>query len=81
MSDVNTLLAPDLTLKHGTRAAWEEEHRAFLGLLPTLMATHRGQYVAVYKASVIADGPDQVDVAKQAYGRRIRSDLCRAGHE
>jgi len=58
-----------MTLKQGTSSAWEEEHRAFLGLLPTLMATHGGQYVAVYKASVIADGPDQVDVAKRAYAR------------
>jgi hypothetical protein len=69
MSDVNTLPAPDLSLKKSTHAAWEEEQRAFLRLLPTLLDTHRGQYVAVDKGCVVAEGTDQVDVAKQAYAR------------
>jgi hypothetical protein len=67
MSDVTTLPAPDLNLKEATHTAWEEEQRAFLRLLPTLLATHRDQYVAVHKGCVIADGPDQVEVAKRAY--------------
>jgi hypothetical protein len=67
MSDVTTLPAPDLNLKGAAHAAWEEERRAFLRLLPTLLATHRGRYIAVYQRSVIADGPDQVEVAKRAY--------------
>ena len=69
MSDMTTLPAPDLRLKETTPAAWENEHRAFLRLLPALLATHRGQYVAVYHERVIADGPDQVEVAKRAYAR------------
>src|SRR4051812_31869875 len=67
MSDVTTLPAPDLNLKGVTHAAWEEEQRAFLRLLPALLATHRGRYVAVRKGCVIAEGPDQIDVAKRAY--------------
>jgi len=69
MSDVETLPAPDLSLKEATHAAWEEEQRAFLRLLPTLLSTHRGRYVAVYQGCVITEGTDQVDVAKQAYAR------------
>jgi hypothetical protein len=69
MSDVTTLPAPDLNLRGATPAAWDEERRAFLRLLPTLLATHLGQYVAVHRGRVIAEGPDQVEVAKQAYGR------------
>jgi len=69
MSDVTTLPAPDLGLKETTPAAWENEQRAFLRLLPTLLATHQGQYVAVHHGRVIAEGPDQVEVAKQAYAR------------
>ena len=42
---------------------------AFLRLLPTLLATHRGRYVAVHHGCVIAEGPEQVEVAKQAYAR------------
>jgi hypothetical protein len=69
MSDVNTLPAPDLHLQKSIHAAWKDEHGAFLRLIPTLLGTHRGQYVAVHKGCVIAEGPDQVDVAKQAYAR------------
>jgi len=69
MSDMTTLPAPDLSFKEATHAAWEEEQRAFLRLLPTLLATHRGRYVAVHHGCVIAEGPEQVEVAKQAYAR------------
>lgn len=69
MSDMTTLPAPDLSLKEATHAAWEEEQRAFLRLLPTLLATHRGRYIAVHHGCVIAEGPEQVEVAKQAYAR------------
>ena len=69
MSDMTTLPAPDLSVKEATHAAWEEEQRAFLRLLPTLLATHRGRYVAVHHGCVIAEGPEQVEVAKQAYAR------------
>jgi hypothetical protein len=50
-------------------AAWEEERRAFLRLMPTLLATHEGRYVAVHQGCVIAAGPDQVEVARQAYAQ------------
>ena len=69
MSNVTTLPAPDLRLKETTPAAWENEQRAFLRILPTLLATHQGQYVAVHHGRVIAEGPDQIEVAKQAYAR------------
>jgi hypothetical protein len=69
MSDVTTLPAPDLSQSVKTRTAWEEEQRAFLRLVPKLLVTHRGRYVAVHLGNLIADGPDQVEVAKQAYAR------------
>lgn len=69
MSDLVTLPAPELNLQEAAASAWDGEQRAFLQLLPTLLATHRGQYVAVYRGRVIAEGPDQVEVAKQAYAR------------
>ncbi len=69
MSDVTTLPAPELGLEGTALDVWENERRAFLRLLPTLLATHRGQYVAVHHGCVIAEGPDQIDVAKQAYAR------------
>jgi hypothetical protein len=67
MSDVTTLPAPDLSFEDASHAAWEEERRAFLRLLPTLLDVDRGHYVAVHGGCVIARGPDQVEVAKRAY--------------
>jgi hypothetical protein len=69
MGEAHTPPAPDLPRKEGTREAWEAERRAFLRLLPALLATHSGQYVAVHNASVIAEGPDQIEVATRAYSK------------
>ena len=69
MNDVNTLPAPDLGQKETTPDAWEAEHLAFIRLLPTLLASHEGQYVAVHQGCVTAEGLNQIEVAKQAYRR------------
>jgi hypothetical protein len=69
MSDVTTLPAPDLSLKDAVNVSWEEQRRTFFRLLPTLLATRRGQFVAVHDGRVIAEGSDQVEVAKQAYAQ------------
>jgi Family of unknown function (DUF5678) len=69
MDDATTLPAPELSLEGTAQGAWGEERRAFFRLLPTLLASHPGKYVAVYKGSVVAVGPDQVEVARQAYTR------------
>jgi hypothetical protein len=69
MSDVEIPPAPDFASRQETHSAWEDERRAVLRLLPTLLASHRGQYVAIHKATVVAEGLDQIDVAKRAYAR------------
>jgi hypothetical protein len=38
----------------------EREYRAFLRLLPELLATHRGQYVAVHNGQVVDSDADDV---------------------
>ncbi len=48
MSAAEVLDAPDLTPRDARLAAWESERLAFQRLLPTLLATLRGKYVAVY---------------------------------
>jgi hypothetical protein len=66
----NQLFSPLRTFRSNVaHAAWEAECRAFLRLLPTLLATRRHQYVAVLERRVIADGPDQIEVAKRAYAQ------------
>src|SRR5882672_6616877 len=42
------------------------EFDAFEGLLPELLPTHRGQYVAVHNGQVVASGTNKLDVAHHA---------------
>lgn len=69
MNEMTTLPAPDLALPHSTAGAWEAERDAFFRLLPSLLASHSGLYVAVHLGIIVAEGPDQVEVARQAYER------------
>jgi len=69
MNDTTTLPAPDLALPHPTSGAWEAERDAFFRLLPNLLSSHRGRFVAVYQGNIVAEGCDQVEVAAQAYER------------
>jgi hypothetical protein len=46
---------------------WAREYQAFRRLLPELLPTHRGQYVAVHNGQVIASGPDKLAVALEAF--------------
>ena len=42
---------------------FERERAAFHRLLPQLLTTHRGQYVAIHDERVVASGEDQMEVA------------------
>jgi hypothetical protein len=44
-----------------------DEERAFARLLPELLTTHKGQYVAILGGKVVGCGADKIAVAKQAY--------------
>jgi hypothetical protein len=46
---------------------WAREHQAFRRLLPDLLQTHRGQFVAVHEGRVIASGQDKLAVALEAF--------------
>jgi hypothetical protein len=69
MSEPTILDSPDLSLPPRKDDAWRREQRAFRALLPSLLATHRDQYVAVHKGQVIGSGTDKVAVALEAYRR------------
>ncbi len=67
MDPTNALLAPELPLPRPTISKWQREHRAFLQMLPQLLPTLRGKYVAVHEGKVVASGDDQISVANQAF--------------
>ena len=48
---------------------FERERRAFLRLLPELLATRRGQYVAIHEEQVAESGPDRMEVAMKVWKR------------
>jgi hypothetical protein len=51
----------------------ERERLAFLRLLPGLLATHRGQYVAIHDEKVVDSGPDAAELAARV-ARRFATD-------
>jgi len=54
---------------------WRDEQRAFYRLLGGLLATHRGQCVAIHNGQVVATGPDLVKVTLEAYARHGRQPI------
>ena len=46
---------------------WEREFAAFQRLLPELLKTHRGKYVAIHDGKVVASGDGRTEVAERAW--------------
>jgi hypothetical protein len=61
--------APVLDLPKSPESKWEQEHQAFLRLLPELLKTHPHQFVAIHQGQMVEAGSDLVEVALRAYGR------------
>jgi hypothetical protein len=64
-----TLPTISVELPTPSPSKWEREYEAFRQMLPRLLQTHRGQYVAVHEGQVIESGSDPVDVTFQALSR------------
>lgn len=79
MSDTNILPAPVLNLAPPPFTKADQEYQAFLGLLPELLKTHRGKYVAIHEGKVIESGDDRLEVIfralEKAEGASIHVDL------
>jgi len=65
MSDNVKYSPPELTT-HGSDP-WEAERAAFWRLLPTLLQTHAGRYVAVYQGQVVDQGEDEIELGMRVY--------------
>ena len=48
---------------------WEREYVAFQRLLPELLKTHRGKYVAIHDGEVVESGDDELAVVRRARQR------------
>ncbi len=69
MSEPLTLPAPQLLSSTTPRSKWEKEYGAFLRLLPTLLQTHRDQFVAIHEEQVVDSGPDELALALRVLKR------------
>src|SRR3954453_956600 len=64
-----TLPAPVIGQLTPALSKWEREYQAFRRLLPQLLQTHRGQYVAIHEGQVVASGKDKLEGALQVSKR------------
>jgi len=70
MSETEILPAPEIHSPAPVEPSkWEREQQAFRRLLPDLLKTHRGQYVAIHNEQVVGSGPDQFELARESYQR------------
>ena len=69
MSDIATQPIFDVELPTPQLQKGEQEYQAFLRLLPELLATHRGKYVAVHDGQVVDSDMDEVALILRVQGR------------
>lgn len=59
---IETIVIPPEALFPPPRNKWEREYRAFQRLLPELLKTHRGKYVAIHEERVFDSGDDRLEL-------------------
>jgi hypothetical protein len=60
------LPAPNIVLTSEPRTKWVPEYQAFRKLLPELMKTHKGKYVAIHEGKVIDSGDNRLELVFRA---------------
>ena len=77
MSTTETWPAPDLSARHDEK--WRREQRAFHDLLPGLLRTNPGQYVAIHDGQVVQRRGPARPSQRDMNERRGRFDLAVVG--
>jgi hypothetical protein len=67
MASFETLPAPDLVALVDDK--WKREQQAFCQLLPELLRTNLGQFVAIHEGQLVESGVDKLEVARRSYER------------
>ena len=67
MAEIEALPAP--ALKRPPESKWQREYQAFLRLLPELLVTHRGRYVAIHEGRVAGVGDDRIELAREVWAK------------
>ncbi len=69
MKKAELLDAPQIGAAPPAANKWEREHRAFVRLRPSLLRTHKNQYVAVHEEKVVDSGDDEIALALRVYAK------------
>jgi len=69
MDESEILPAPVINVPPRNDDKWERERSAFQRLLPDLMTTSRGKYVAIHEESVVETGDSSAETAQRAYAK------------
>lgn len=69
MSDVSTPPTFEVTIPVPDLSKGESEYQAFLRLLPELLQTHRGQYVAIHDGQMVDADADDIDLVQRVHAR------------
>jgi hypothetical protein len=67
MSETEIYPAPSLDWGAPPEDKWHREKKAFRRLLPTLLQTHKGQYVAIHEGEVVDTDSDLVALGRRVY--------------
>lgn len=74
MSEPTIFPAPEIPIPPENQ--WRREQKAFRKLLPSLLNTHRGQYVAIHEGQVVESGSDKRGGVPRLRPIWICSDFC-----
>ena len=66
---INTLSMPEVNVSPVPSTKWEREFEAFRCLLPSLLSTYRGQFVAVHEGRVVDSGEDRLALIFRVLGK------------
>jgi hypothetical protein len=67
MHQPDVIDAPSIDPRGASDPRWRREYAAFIRLLPELLKTHHGKFVAVHGSAVVAVGDTFTDAALKAY--------------
>jgi hypothetical protein len=69
MNQTDTPPLIEVALPMSMPAKGEQEYQAFLRLLPMLLTTHRGKYVAVHDGEVVDSDTDDIALIQRVHAR------------
>ena len=76
MTQTTTESAVEVLLPIVETGKGEREYRAFLRLLPQLLVSHRGQYVAVHEGQVVDCDADDIILVQRVHARFGYVPIC-----